>query len=850
MNRKIIKTLVLVLIFAFFYISFQASANVKPTSNNNEIPSHRFDAAWKLHFVHDYAKLMKTLPDPLAVTSRELKAALIKHGHTGIDPDAVFYNEFQSAMSSSRSYNGWAHHESPHKSYTLSQAVMLNTFNQFRDSFPGTINLDTGIYTQGSDGEIFDERNEVRLLSSDLWDIAYYDLDIQTTYTAELTQFWNKNSESYTQLMRDSFAFSAHQQYQLGLLTQGDYQLAISLLKPVRPNNINVYRFDIYGYDSTDILVIEQKENSGGLLYIPGNEQPFLTYRTERQLRKTLYKRLQDPASKNTLLSHFSLYLRQDGVTYSGVESALTELIHGNWDKRYFMMKHHPVHGNVFARMTEQRKARMASDGDIAIKSNSESQRDYILSIANSLVVFFPVVDILVPELGIPLTLSLSSTQLGLSVNQAVTGDSLSERLAGTRMSAVNAAILGTATVLPVMVKYGQSLALSVEREVDLLPNRILLNEGVPTQTLNEFTSMPKIVNHPQTGEELLGVRLTDSGRNTLLRADGFGYFREVDPVTGRLILDSRVVRTINMETSEPQWLERGGLRGGNNSGDGVSSTEINSDGSTNHSQVSEILLPEDLPEHPGLGGSGYADMTGGREQEALRDFYELEQQVDPYAYLTDTKKLHNVGVQAQREILDVPFLQRYQPEVKGSLVFRGDARLPDELFHSGFNRKIEPVSYVQLAHHTRGIRGVISTSTEEAVAVNYALDNQRGYVYAIELNHGGQVVDTLLREESLSEIATLNIPPEDIMFAVGPFNSVNSSYREVVEDAAYRTAELRINPHSTASPEVAERAFERIKNTMKYELSPNMSFTDRYASRKDLFWYEEEALENTVDNE
>lgn len=850
MNRKIIKTLVLILIFTFFYISFQANANVEPTSNNNEIPSHRFDAAWKLHFVHDYAKLMKTLPDPLSVTSRELKAALIKHGHTGIDPDAVFYNEFQSAMSSSRSYNGWAHHESPHKSYTLSQAVMLNTFNKFRDSFPGTINLDTGIYTQGADGDIFDERNEVRLLSSDLWDIAYYDLDIQTTYTAELTQFWNENSESYTQLMRDSFAFSAHQQYQLGLLTQGDYQLAISLLKPIRPNNINVYRFDIYGYDSTDILVIEQKGSTGGLLYIPGNAQPFITYRTERQLRKTLYKRLQHPESKNTLLSHFSLYLRQDGGTYSGVESALTELINGNWDKRYFMMKHHPIHGNVFARMTEQRKARMASDADTSIKSNSESQRDYILSIANSLVVFFPIVDILVPELGIPLTISLSSTQLGLSVNKAVTGDSLSERLAGTRMSAVNAAILGTAAVLPVMVKYGQSLAISVEREVDLLPNRILLNEGVSTETLDQFTSMPKIVNHPQTGEDLLVVRLTDSGRNTLLRADGFGYFREVDPASGRLILDSRVVRTINMETSEPQWLERGGLRGGNNSGDGISSTEVNSDGSTNHSQASEILLPEDLPEHPGLGGSGYADMTGGRDIEALKDFYELEQQVDPYAYLTDTKKLHRLGIEAQREIQNVPFLRGYQSEVNGSLVFRGDTRLPDELFHSGFTRKIEPVSYVQLAHHTKAIRGVISTSTEEAVAVNYALDSQRGYVYAIELNHGGQVVDTLLRDKSLSEIATLNIPPEDIMFAVGPFNSANSSYRDLVENAAYRTAELRINPHATASPEVAQQAFDRIKNTLKYELSPNMSFADRYASRTDLFWYEDEAVSTPLNSD
>jgi hypothetical protein len=106
-------------------------------------------------------------------------------------------------------------------------------------------------------------------------------------------------------------------------------------------------------------------------------------------------------------------------------------------------------------------------------------------------------------------------------------------------------------------------------------------------------------------------------------------------------------------------------------------------------------------------------------------------------------------------------------------------------------------------------------------------------------------MVNTLLRGESLSEIATLNIPPEDIMFAVGPFNSVNSSYRDVVEDAAYRTAEVRINPHSTASIEAAEQAFERLKNTLKYKLSSGMSFSDRYSNRSDLLWYEDEILES-----
>ncbi|MBJ6969758.1 cytotoxic necrotizing factor, partial [Vibrio cholerae] len=123
--------------------------------------------------------------------------------------------------------------------------------------------------------------------------------------------------------------------------------------------------------------------------------------------------------------------------------------------------------------------------------------------------------------------------------------------------------------------------------------------------------------------------------------------------------------------------------------------SEVDSATNSHRSDLPDILLPEDLPKRPGLGGSGYADMAGGRDLEAARDFWELEQQVDPQAYLTDVKALHRVNQQAQQEILNIPFLRSYQPELKGSLVFRGDTRLPDELFHSGFNRRVGPVEYI-----------------------------------------------------------------------------------------------------------------------------------------------------------
>ncbi|MCE3056198.1 cytotoxic necrotizing factor, partial [Vibrio cholerae] len=188
-------------------------------------------------------------------------------------------------------------------------------------------------------------------------------------------------SKRYTQLLRDSYAFSAHQQYRLGLLDQAQYQLATSLLRHQRPQDIHVYRFDIYGYDSTDILLIEQEGHNAGLLYIPGAPQPFLPYSDERQLKKILFKSLKNTSNRQALAKHFSLALRQDGVTYSGIDTALKGFASGTWDESYLMLKHHAVYGDVFARITEQVKSRLESDGDTQIKSNSEAQRDYFLSL-------------------------------------------------------------------------------------------------------------------------------------------------------------------------------------------------------------------------------------------------------------------------------------------------------------------------------------------------------------------------------------------------------------------------------------------------------------------------------------
>ncbi|WP_227739123.1 dermonecrotic toxin domain-containing protein [Vibrio azureus] len=841
------------LLVALFSIQPLTSSFAEQNSSSNDVliagSAQPFDIFWKHQFVRDYAELMKALPDPLRITTETVKNVLASNGYPDIDPDNVYYHRFDGAVGSSRTYNGWAHYNTPLESYTLTQAIMLNAFNRFRDYFPGEVDIYTGIYTQGAKAKYFDERNETRLLSSDLWDIAYYQLDIQKTYTQALEEFWLKNQQRFTLLLRDGYALSAFQQYKNGLLNRDQYQLAIELLKAKREKNINVFRFDIYGYDATDILLISRKKENAGLLYIPGAKQPFIIFKNERQLKKYLFQALRKyPINRKTLAQHFSLYIRQDGVSYSGVDSALKGFAENSWNEDYLMMKHRPVFGDVFERVAEQVKMRLISDGDVRIKSNSEAQRDYFISLSSSALTLFPVIDLILPEVGIPLEIGLNVGQFGMSVDKAINGDQIAERLAGSRMSVSNSAVLGAAALVPLLTQYGQALAEATEPNLKLLTNPLIKNGGYPRHNLQHFTVEPKTVIHPRTHETLIGVKIADAGRGALLRPLGFGRYLEIDADTGRALLGKQVTLNLDENTQQFRWNEE--QLSPNNEAANLNQKaqkieESNSETKTESSGFSErldIILPDDLPNvsPPKSSSSGYEDMAGGRDAEVLRDFAEMEMLVDPYAYLTDVKALHEISINAQKEVMHHPFLMEFQPELTGRLVYRGDTRLPHELFHTGMNRKIAPVKEYQIDANNRGISGVVSTSTEQSIAVDYALGNRMGYVYAIELNHGGKSVNTMLRGADLHEVATLNIPPEDIMFAVGPFNP-NAYYSYQVEDSAKRSAELIINPHAVADSEVAEKAFNQIKATLKYQLDPRMTFAERYQNRADLFWHEDE---------
>lgn len=144
------------------------------------------DVGWSLmqlvdDFIRDY-------PDPYVLARKHASAILLKHTGKAIDPRFVWWHQFASSSSSSRTFNGWQHSGLPVKSMTLTELI-VQRFDLRYQNASDELDLYGGFYRQGPRANQFDERNEVPMLAKavqqDLWALNFAQL-----YRAEVAQFW------------------------------------------------------------------------------------------------------------------------------------------------------------------------------------------------------------------------------------------------------------------------------------------------------------------------------------------------------------------------------------------------------------------------------------------------------------------------------------------------------------------------------------------------------------------------------------------------------------------------------------------------------------------------------------
>jgi hypothetical protein len=142
-----------------------------------------------------------------------------------------------------------------------------------------------------------------------------------------------------------------------------------------------------------------------------------------------------DPKKREALAAHFSKLDRQDGgpLGKSGVDASLVHLANGDWSKMEGKtIDRNPVHieGDVFSQMRDQAKARMTSDADTSIKSNSEVTRDtWLNDVSTALKIFAPMAP---GGLAVAATVgALGVTELALGAEKTASGDTEAERSDG-----------------------------------------------------------------------------------------------------------------------------------------------------------------------------------------------------------------------------------------------------------------------------------------------------------------------------------------------------------------------------------------------------------------------------------
>jgi len=522
---------------------------------------------WQQKYLYEYNELISQFPSPEKIISDYIKDRFNTdlHWFNWADPDNLYFIQFSQSRSNHRSYTGWDHlDEYKTNVMTLTQAAMLNISNRF--STYDDANAVAGIYRTSS-ATLFDEKNEAKMLPSEYLSFIY-DCDFAGLYNKALSDYWSQYYERLKLLLKNYYVSSILYLHKNNLVSKEEHDFAMDALN--RDKNISLFFLDVYGYYSSDIFWAENKEKV--MLFIPGAKNPFLFSNNRNSLRgrlKELIKEEKDNAS--LFATHFSLFDRQDGTSYSGVNTVLNGIKkdHGFNESYFFYSPKKITERNVFEAMAILVKKRSFSDGDILIKSDAEALKEDALNMLQTILSMAPIFDVILPEVSVPVSLGILSTSVGLSFDKLINSDTFEERRSAIPGVVTNALLLGLSFAIPFIISKAVAnkniLGKSVSNEDNILNDKNI-DDFLKEYSINkdEISSTRVLeINIKETEQSVNIVKLSDEN-NKIIAVKGSalsGIYYEADIKTGYEIFSRRVYRT--EYNNEILWIRGGGLNGG-----------------------------------------------------------------------------------------------------------------------------------------------------------------------------------------------------------------------------------------------------------------------------------------------
>ncbi|MNQ64569.1 Dermonecrotic toxin [compost metagenome] len=331
-----------------------------------------------------------------------------------------------------------------------------------------------------------------------------------------LDRYWVNGLADYQACAKLNFIVAANKQISEGSLTEAGKKLAWqfadilpkpsweSLGKATRETPVvQATLLNIYSYVATDIVCLQDNSSGLTLLYIPGNTSPLHEFADEHAMKRWLAEQCKDAAKRKALLQHFPPADIADGLSYSGLETALTGL--GLYPKAHHFNSQHPgfatsgvwdpqvyinykaatyspvINGDLFLALAQQQKARAYQDATFIINTDSsvtkEKWRGYLSSAINLLA---PLA-LVVPELA-PLFALGGVAQFGLGLDQAINGKTLQDKVSGTQDAVYG--LLNAAPILNWEVPEKPGI-FRVKNDRFVSPSRVNGQLGYPLSPLN-----------------------------------------------------------------------------------------------------------------------------------------------------------------------------------------------------------------------------------------------------------------------------------------------------------------------------------------------------------------------------
>lgn len=549
------------------------------------------------------APLVAACPDMRQLARQTAQAILAKHGQAQRDPDQVYLNRFDAAQSSPRTFSGWTHHDAPVQSFTLPQLVM-HRFDVHDQDNADLLGYLTGFYSQGSEQTVFDEHNEIPIspqaVLEDFWVI-----DFSGQFHQKLDAFWHGHADDYRTLAKVTFLGAVLEACEVdanselarcarhvaAVFTGTDNwppTLAQIHQQVPAPAGYHVRTLDIGGHQASDILRFCMPDGRQ-LLYIPGEEQTLFLFNNDQALYQWVLLSTNHSGNRARFMTHFPLASQQDEGSRVGLNHMIDLLFFSWGSERHAALNQldSALAGDAFTALRDRARQRMYDDARLALRSNSDLRKQLWIGYLGA---FAQVVS---PMVAVDWPIALAAVgaglaQVGLQIDQAITGRTTAEREAGV-IGAVLAAIntLFDAAALGAQLDSAAGeLVAAVTADEPAIARLAAQSDTTPATVAEVEEWVPESLRHVQRNELLeplqANVVLESEPGSGALRGihtqDGKFYalvdevpyqVRRVEQLQTWVIVDPAnpysFYRNVPLRWEEGQWhpVERPGLAGG-----------------------------------------------------------------------------------------------------------------------------------------------------------------------------------------------------------------------------------------------------------------------------------------------